>query len=137
MLYATGLPVPLCQVTTNANPHFSDCLMGRCEHSLISIFKSGINSPETDGTPCMKGLNSWQHLTAADLAPVEAPPFVLRAGLTPTWGDWREGRFAERKDMFGLLWKSFIAWREGVAEQEPSWRQPLPVFWIEGWPGDG
>ena len=85
----------------------------------------------------MNEQNPWQCLTVADLASVEAPAFVLQAGLTPTWSRWREGHYAEREGVFTSLWKAFGEWRAGLVEPESSSGRYLPVFWIEGRPGDG
>ncbi len=85
----------------------------------------------------MSDPNPWQTLTSADLAPVSLPSFVLQAGLTPTWNGWREGRFAKRAELFSALWNAFTEWRAASIEPASTPDNRLPVFWIEGRPGDG
>jgi hypothetical protein len=90
-----------------------------------------LNAPMTE-------LNSWQHLAAADIASVETPsPFMLHAGLAPAWSRWREGCYAERPIAFASLWQTFTEWRTSQLEQKTKSIKHLPVFWIEGRPGDG
>jgi hypothetical protein len=56
--------------------------------------------------------------------------------MTPSWARWREGNYWERPLVFDLLLKAFKEWRTAV-ENKPKPNKHLPVFWIEGTPGDG
>ncbi len=62
---------------------------------------------------------------------------MLHAGLTPTWARWQEGWYAERPVAFASLWQTFTEWRTSQVERKTRSTKLLPVFWIEGQPGDG